>query len=204
MAKPKDDERTCYMHLDDRTVIRLPRSPGFVFTMMAKRMGGEAHPLSNTTRAWCSDRALTHAVRFGFRFDIDDVEDLASLGKNSYRARGVYASENDYAIACGSERGLENRSFALSFEKWMGRKPFLMRDKDVKTPTRMYVGREFGWRGARVWCKSFRDGYFNAVEYDTHPGAYNPKVIARYKITHEDIKAYHAHLDGKEPRRKTR
>lgn len=48
--------------------------------------------------------------------------------------------------------------------------------------------------------RSLREGYFNAVEYDTHPGTSDhrrPKMIGRHMITHE---AYHAHPSGKEPK----
>lgn len=189
MAK-QEREESCSLRLHDGAggVASFDRSPGFVFVMMARSFGGEAHRLSRLTNDWNGRVALEHAVRYGFRFDADD-------------AQTVGGDERIYAIACNSERGFENRSFAQSYEKWIGRKPFLVRDHDSKTPTRMYVGREFRWYGERVWCKSFNDdkGYFNAVQYDKHPNNYNPKVTKRFRITHDDIKAYHAHLDGKEP-----
>lgn len=196
MAK-REKEEGCWLKLHEGTggCVEFDRSPGFVFVMMARRLGGEVHGLSKTTSNWCDQWALSHAIEFGFRFDIDDAATLASLGQPSYYARGVVASEHDYAIACGSKRGLENRSFAMSFEKWKERKPFLLRDHDVKTPTRMHVGRRFRWHGDMVECKSFNDekGYFNAVKYKRD----SSKVEKRFQITHENVKAYHEALDGK-------
>jgi hypothetical protein len=205
MAKREKEESGCWLRVHDGKggYVAFDRSPGFVFVMMARNLGGEAHGLSKLTGNWCDQWALSHAIEFGFRFEIDDAETLANLGQPSYYARGVVAGEHDYATACGSKRGLENRSFAMSFEKWKGRKPFLVRDHNVKTPTRMHVGRRFRWHGEQVECKSFNDekGYFNAVKYKGHTS----KVEKRFRITHEDIKAYHAALDGKgEPAMKGR
>ena len=131
--------------------------------------------------------ALALAVRFGLRFDIDDMSHLAA-GAN-YEPF-CYAGEYDYALACGSERGLFNNSAAMSFEAWKDRKPFKIEEPHSNTPTRIYVGREFGWQGEYVTCTSFAaDGsYLTACEY--HPrkkGSYENKVKRRHKITVADI-----------------
>ena len=127
------------------------------------------------------------AVRYGLRFDLDDMSRLAA-GANYEPC--CYADEYDYALACGSERGHFSNSAAMSFEAWKDRKPFKIEEPHTDTPTRIYVGRQFRWQGEYVACTSFSaDGsYLTACEY--HPrkkGSYKNKVKRRHKITIADI-----------------
>lgn len=176
-----------------------PVSDAVQLIRLGQRHVGRAHRLSHLSVDHADGGLLRYAIRYGVRFFVDDVKTLAKWSAPLSGERTVRSSEKDYAVACGEERGLENMSFALSYEAARDRKPFLVRDPGEKTPKRMYVGRQFTWLvdGTRVQlvCTSFNDerGRFAAVDYDPRRrGA--PKK--RLSITHEDVKKWHKHLDG--------
>lgn len=133
------------------------------------------------------DEIVMYAVKYGLQFFEDDFSKL------------TYPGEGAYAIACGSEREFENRSACLAIEKYLERKPFLLRDPDNKTPTRMYYGRWFKWFGGDyLTCTSFNDKkkYFTACRYKNNRcREYNEHPDRVFKITHEDIKKFHKMLD---------
>ncbi len=139
-------------------------------------------------RSWHSRIDIVmYAVKYGLQFFEDDFITLP------------YNHEGVYAIACGSEREFENRSACLAIEKHLGRKPFLLRDPDKKTPTRMYYGRWFTWfSGDDLLCTSFNDKkkYFTACRYKNgRCREYNEHPERVFKITHEDVKKFHKMLD---------
>lgn len=104
-------------------------------------------------------QALFLALTSGMEFADDDFAVMSSRF-NSGRWLGCDI-ESFYRIAV--ELG-DSRAWK-AFEKANGRKPFIL------DGTRMFVGREFEWRGDRVKCTSFRDAplqaqpSFTAVSY---------------------------------------
>lgn len=137
--------------------------------------------------------AIDLAIKYGIPFAPDDFK---VLSKHIYYSGAV---EMIYALACGSERGRENKSAAIAFEKWTGRKPFLIRQEpNVKSPSRVYVGCEFYWYGERVKVTSFKDpksedesGSFTACTYKATENEYERKIDRRITITHDMIREYH-------------
>lgn len=135
------------------------------------------------------------AIRYGLRFDIDDFKTLGTQQTQSYHNTAIYlAGESEYTIACGIERGRQNQSACLSFEKWKDRKPFVVREPEEKTGNRVAVGIDFTWYGERVSCTSFADdsSYLTACTYKRDDGTAGSKIDRRIKITHDDIREYHA------------
>lgn len=157
---------------------------------------------SNDRRNHAIDGAVTFAIEYGLRFLLDDFLKLATHGTVSYSNTSLIrfsgSPEMWYSLACGRERGRDNKSAALSMEKWLERKPFLVRESpDVDTPTRVYVGRFFEWYTKRVTVTSFKDttGSFIACTYKPKSeNACERKIDKRYTITHECIRKYHESL----------
>ena len=102
-------------------------------------------------------RALSLAITARFRFEPDDM--AAVLRSDSLRI--PYGDEHYYSLAC--EYG--NGSAARSFERMVGRKPFLVpwvpRRKALDSRkvclTRAWVGRWFEWDDWTVKVTSFSD-----------------------------------------------
>ena len=140
----------------------------------------------------CRQSAVSLCIRYGIQFFVDDfIENDMPVG------------EGFYAVACGKEREHHNKSAVLAMEKKWGRKPFILREPGNKTGTRVYVGRSFQWlENLRVECRSFNDakGYFNAIVYEGWVDGmdrYSNTVVRRFRITHDDIRAYHKYLNAK-------
>jgi hypothetical protein len=124
------------------------------------------------------NQAVRLAIGHGFKFDADD---FAKIAKN-FRYE---ATERDYALACGIERGRNNPTATIAYETYKKRKPFLLRSVSYphspwqKTANRVAVGMRFGWyyedktikQSSRipiiVTCTSFaQDGsYFTACSH---------------------------------------
>lgn len=139
--------------------------------------------------------AMDLAVLYGLEFHEDDGADIADVCSRLSRW------ERWYAVACGAERGSENRSAQKMIEKYLGRTPFLVRhspgDKiGDRTPARVYVGLEFQWYGERVTVTSFQDAAktFTACTYKPQESQTDApaKIAKRYAITHDAIRDYHA------------
>ena len=126
------------------------------------------------------------AVMYDFRFDLADGEELA----------GWHPLEFLYAEACGFSRGCYNQSACLAFEAGLGRKPFLIAGNHEKTPKRVYVDRRFYWYNQVVTCTSFAKDNKSliACTYKPSDDHYPTKVARRVRITHDDIRKYHAEL----------
>ena len=159
--------------------------------IIKKIMWEQGHQMgrSNIRVAHCGKDAVRLCVMYGIKFHIDDF------------STSLLATEDLYAIACGCQRENYNKSAALSIEKAWDRKPFLLRDPDVKTPTRVYDGRWFKWFGdLYLKCSSFNDEkkYFNAALYKNgRLSRYGERPVKLLKINHEEIRLYHKYLDNK-------
>jgi hypothetical protein len=167
-------------------------SPGFAFIEFFYRNQGHQMGRSRERFNGGVRECGRVAIRYGLEFHIDDFERLARSQTQSYHDTSIWrADEWEYSLACGSERGRFNKSAALSYEKWRGRKPFLVADIGSTTPTRIFVGRDFVWAGARVKCTSFNDkeGTLVACSYKPRAeGEYESKIDRRFTITHKDLK----------------
>jgi hypothetical protein len=186
-------------------------SPPLELFRHVRNTRGEQWDLSNIQRDHTDQRVLTLAITSGMRFDPGDVAELA-------QDYGHSAGEGDYSEACGlalhGERGVANTSFCQSFERWRGRKPFIVRDPENKTGTRMHIRRDFRWpvdgEFVTLECTSFADDGQSFIGTLTDRRRSGPaKVLRRIRITHDDIKAWHRQLDGKadgeeKPRKKGR
>src|SRR5690606_13904466 len=119
-------------------------SPPLKLFRVVREGRGKQWDLSRLGSDHADQSAVNLAIVSGMTFVPDDVMELA----DTY---GHHADEADYATACGhrfgrsGDRGVANRSFCQSYERWRGRKPFIVRDRDNKTGTRMHVSREFQW-----------------------------------------------------------
>ena len=132
-------------------------------------------------------KALRLAIYAGMEFHVTDFgKIMADFRGGRWGCYGSDAWESKFRLACEEN----NRSAAISFEAWKGRKPFTIEEPHTDTPTRIYVGRRFEWNGATVICTSFGgDGsYITAVEYRTDTKQYEHKVKRRSRITIADIR----------------
>lgn len=160
-------------------------------------------------------QALRLAITGGFEFHLDDFSRFAKEFTSSY---WVGDGEAYYALACGdrSDSHGGNPTAVGAFEKWKGRKPFLViesansygrRGKKVALGTRLrlHVGARFDWhiglkKRVLVTVTSFNDNpgdgvdpYLVACSYKEPPkGSHERKIDKRFRITHEDIKSYHS------------
>lgn len=157
------------------------KSPAVQLYELAMQYEGYQQGKSNLRYSHAKGSIVRYAVEYGLQFFEDDFKELPGC------------EEGNYAVACGSKREFENRSAALAMEKAWGRKPFLLRDPEKKTPERMYVGRWFLWFGGmNLCCTSFNDAnkYFVACQYENNR-CYGDKPVKVFKITHDDIKRFH-------------
>lgn len=190
-------------------------SPALTLIRHVAEHEGHGRGRSNIGRDQAIHAAIVLAIRSGLRFDLGDFKALAAPANESYHNTslirfGDEVTEGYYSIACGAERGHENRSAALSYEAWCARQPFLVRLKpNDQTPARLYVGLEFDWYGARVKCTSINDRKKTALacryappvaaevckECHREKHAYDrPKIEKRYTLSHDAIRDYHAEI----------
>jgi hypothetical protein len=146
--------------------------------------------------------AVNLAIRAGLYFgtcDFRTFEEKFEINHWAGRDRHMFG-ESLYANAVQSG----NTNACISFEMWKNRKPFIYEGE------RIYVGREFTWKGKKVECTSFaEDGsYLIACSYRTERKSVhetpipidkqhfvpksnweeNRKVDRRFKITYEDLR----------------
>jgi hypothetical protein len=152
----------------------------------------------------CAQDVVELCIKYGIQFHLDDFKEMTIGG--GYYCHG-FSNEKFYAIACGCDKENYNMSACLAMENYWGRKPFLIREVRFgcvnKTPERVYVGRWFSWSedgktSILLKCTSFNDkkNYLNACQYKNDQGTeYNEKPMRQFKITHKDIREFHALLD---------
>lgn len=145
--------------------------------------------------------ALELTVGAGFSFHEDDMKAIATSQPYRFGYWSGESSEWIYALAVG----VENTSAIASYEKWQGRKAFIMDDVRFQTnerythggrmnrqKCRLVVGAEFDWKGQRVTVTSFAadQSYVTACSYKPREkGEYANKIDKRFKITRDDILA---------------
>jgi len=146
--------------------------------------------------------ALALAIGSGMKFGADDFAEIERRYRFHYwggESRGGFA-EGFYCTAVAEG----NVSACQAFEKWKGRKPFIVDNVQPGTgarfahrvgfrqSSRLCVGSRFTWDGREVTVTSFsEDGtYLTACTYhepdQAHP--YGVRVKQRYTITNRDIR----------------
>jgi hypothetical protein len=134
-------------------------------------------------------RALILAIESGLRFFPKDIYRMSYENELNLSTRDK--REEIYAICVKSE----NESACSSIELYLGRTPLKIAGK------RVYVGREFQWKGCKVTCTSFRKlgngkQYINAVVHKGWTSApvsiggmvFDRTPIKRFKLFAEDLK----------------
>jgi hypothetical protein len=161
-----------------------------------------------TSHSWARvntslQQALCLAIGSGIKFHPDDFEEIQRRYRFHYwggNGRGGFA-EGFYGLAVAEG----NLSAAQAFEKWKGRRPFIVdgayggcgarfahRGGHFRQRGRLAVGSVFSWEGQQVTVTSFAaDGrYLVACRYAETPApGYQSKVAKRFKITHADLRA---------------
>ena len=124
------------------------------------------------------------AIRSGLEFARGDFAVISDAFNPGCWLNG----ERMYSVACLGEHG-PNRSAAISFERWKGRKPFILDGH------RLAVGSKFDWYDDRVTVTSFADdsSYLVACSYkytesNTGDTYARRKVAHRYKIAIADLR----------------
>lgn len=145
--------------------------------------GRRQHSWMNINHSMHSTLLL--AVKSAMRFSRGDFERIF----NSFRGWFWFGCEHEGFYRSAVTHF--NMSACHSYEAWCKRKPFIWENQ------RMYVGRQFFWRGQRVTCTSFNDEqrYFVAVSYkDRKPNEWGHKPKNIFKITHADLRTAKAAL----------
>jgi|GEM_PF-671916 len=135
--------------------------------------------------------ALKCAICYGFKFQPDDFQEIAS------RFRGVYWMGNSvgselgeafYCLACQKHGGRtrENRSAAISYEKWKGRKPFIVGGR------RLCIGSEYRHQTeGRLWVTNIVDDKIRMAKYwseDNPYGWQEGRPVKLFEFDHKDVK----------------
>ena len=131
-----------------------PQSPvqlviGTVYRESMKATGHSWTRLNGVLRG-----TMRNLIAAGVKFEVDDVKKaLADFSGHYWDSH-----ESWYSSACGAEHGDGggNLSAAIAIEVALGRQPFIWAER-TKTPTRLYVGADFTWKGERVTVTSFDD-----------------------------------------------
>jgi len=133
------------------------------------------------------------AIEYGLRFDVADFQAIDKRFRMGY-----WGGEGFYCLACAT-RGYgrchgPNRSAAIAFETWKGRKPFIIRERPSSPARhRVAIGAGFRWYGQWVTCTSFAKDGLSLIAC-SYADPERKKVLKRHRITHADIKAYHAEI----------
>lgn len=140
--------------------------------------------------------ALGLAVWSLFRFDRDDFIRIAknfNIGYWGGNDRHM-CGECFYSAACEGSHGA-NRSAAIAFERWVGRKAFILKEaKRSPSGRRLAIRSQFIWQGETVTVTSFSaDGSFlTAVvrnyEHDERGSYRRCAVKRRFKVTWDALK----------------
>ena len=145
--------------------------------------------------------AMATAVQLAIESDLEFHEDDFIGFLNDFNGAYWFHPEGWYKLACEGKYG-PNTTAYQAIEKYFGRKPFIITCGGKKI--RLYVGRRFDWHIgltelARVTVTSFvgkssgGDPYVVACSYKPYdPGRYANEIDKLFRITHQDIKEYHA------------
>lgn len=152
------------------------------------------------------------AVKIGMKFHEGDIGEISRRFRGGYWMGAEFESFYTCAVVYA------NRSAWKAYEAYVKRAPFVwtparLNDRwggggmGINNPPRLTVGCAFQWKGEKVVVTSFNDdkGYVVAQSYTRpesedcaecgHQKTYpKDKILHRYTITHEDLKAEKALL----------
>lgn len=141
-------------------------------------------------------RAMNIAINSGFKFEPDDFETIHKRFDGGYwmgNSNPPFVGEIYYseAVADGDYRDCycqPNRSACISFEKWVGRKPFILDGK------RLCVGSRILIDGKKYHVSSFTSNneHLNVCGYHSEENPHGHQKgtpTKRFKLTHADVKA---------------
>lgn len=150
------------------------------------------------------DSALSLAVIHRFEFALEDFVLMQKLpregGFNFGYWGGVLGGEGSlgehyYTLACNVHaRYGVNRSAAMAFEHWKGRKPFIIQSSPrTRARHRIACRSRFVWHGRVLTCTSFAvDGSrLVACDYINGAGEHCDTPCRIVKIRHGDIRAHY-------------
>jgi hypothetical protein len=158
------------------------------------------HSLEATGHSWerlnhSMYSAVKLAINAGMAFEETDFRYIADNMRIGYWS-GCDSGEDWYSLAINKNHA----SAAHAYEYWRGRKPFLIQPTDSnKNRIRLHVGAIFDWhhklaeRVPRVKVTSFSKDQ-SAVIAVRYKDFQDGPISKRFRITHEDIREYHAAL----------
>lgn len=130
----------------------------FVYSLYCKSPGQSWRRLNGALQD-----ALSAAITGHLAFHPDDFAAMYRTMSGSYwmgNSSGHFCGEGFYtqAVRCG------HVSACISFERFTGR-PAALWSETVKTPTRLAIGSDITWEGARLVVSNFFPKYLTAVSY---------------------------------------
>lgn len=137
--------------------------------------------------------ALNIAIESGFKFHEDDFATICKRFDGHYwmgNSTGKILGEGFYSMAAGGgtfRRNPPNRSACISFEKWIGRKPFILNGDRLAIYSRIEIA------GKKYFVTSFSDDHssigISGYHSNENPyGKQEGKPTKRFKLTHEEVK----------------
>lgn len=136
------------------------------------------HGLGSPTHSWrklngAMHKGMSAAIEAGMPFAENDVTTIASKMNGRYwlHVDGLYALAVEW----------DNVSACKAFEQNRGFKPYELDGR------RIFVGRDFVWKGTRVTCTSISAKDMVACSYKGNPSDYPRKIDRRFALTNEDI-----------------
>lgn len=155
-----------------------------------------AYTSEKNARAWFDFWSLL--ILSGFNFAKTELRDIAKwCAENSHRWHPP--GEGHYTLAVADS----NISFAIAYETYEGRKPFIFSQIDYdrrggymchsvsKTKGRLVIGAKFPWKGETVKVTTFKDEKHSliACAYHPDPKGYTPsKIKKRFTISVDDLR----------------
>lgn len=139
--------------------------------------------------------ALCICIQYGFTFEPDDFAEIRKRFRGGYwmgNSTGSHLGEHYYRLACRKDslraaRPRANRSAAISFEKWAGRKPFIVKGE------RLAIGSEFQHPEAgRLFVTNIEGNTIRMASYkrEDNPGLYQrSKPSKLFAFDHKELRA---------------
>jgi hypothetical protein len=173
-------------------------SPAYQMLQHVWKSEGEAWKNTSWQRLNLAMKAaLRLAIEYGIMFDQDDFRRFASPercgGFRSWRWLGEDNGERVYALACETRFGV-HMSACKAYERWRGRKPFLIMGTHGRNKRRLAVGKRFWWHdGVCYFVTSFsEDGKsLIACQYqENNPYGEKRTPLTRVRITPQELREY--------------
>lgn len=136
---------------------------------------------------------VTLAIKSGFKFDEDDFATMHAKFRGGYWMGNSHpqCGEGFYTQAArGGFNRFEtaNRSACMSFEKWVGRKPFLMNGERLTIGSEIMIG-EKRWYVTSFAADNLTIGVSGYYSEKNPYGRQEGSPTTRKKLTHADVKA---------------